>query len=148
MSYRIGEVAEMVGMTVEGLRYYERRGLVEPSRRASSGYRLYGQAQLDRLHFIKAAQEMGFSLDEIQDLLEIREGSGEACIEVRDRLQAKLETVHRRIELLQAMKVDLADALQRCQTQVDAGGSADECPVLDRLGSSAVAEAGDEPTPF
>lgn len=141
MSYRIGEVAEMVGMTVEGLRYYDRRGLVRPARRSSSGYRLYGDRQLDRLRFVKASQEMGFSLQEIDDLLEIRDGSNETCAAVHRRLQDKLRQVRRRIELLQAMEGDLSRALERCEEQI-ASGREDDCPVLDGLGDSAVVPAG------
>jgi len=138
MSYKIGEVAEMVGMTVEGLRYYNRRGLVRPARRTPSGYRLYGDRQLDRLRFVKASQEMGFSLEEIDELLEIRDGSDETCTAVQRRLEDKLDQVRRRLELLQAMEADLSLALERCEAQIAAGGG-DDCPVLHGLGESAVA---------
>jgi len=138
MSYKIGEVAEMIGMTVEGLRYYDRRDLVRPARRSSSGYRLYGDRQVDRLRFVKASQEMGPSLEEIGELLEIRDGSEETCTAVRRRLETKLDQVRRRLELLQAMETDLSRALERCEAQI-AEGRGDDCPVLDGLDESAVA---------
>ncbi|MFQ5742124.1 MAG: MerR family transcriptional regulator, partial [Acidobacteriota bacterium] len=121
MSYRIGEVASYVGMSVEGLRFYERRGLLRPARRAPSGYRLYGDAELERVRFVKAAQEMGFSLHEIEELLALRDAAGETCLAVRERLVAKLESVGRKIRLLRALEGDLRDSVHRCEEQIRRG---------------------------
>lgn len=136
MEYRIGEAARSVGLSVEGLRFYERRGLVRPARRTVSGYRLYGQRQVDSLRFIRAAQEMGFSLREIRDLLTLRDGTGadESCRSMRGRLNHKLDTVRRRLELLREFERDLVACIERCDAQIDAGDAAC-CPVLEDLGS-------------
>lgn len=134
MEYRIGEAARCVGMSVEGLRFYERRGLVRPARRTASGYRLYGEAQVDSLRFIRAAQEMGFSLREIQGLLTLREGTDDSCSSMRGQLQDKLETVQRRIELLREFEDDLVASIELCDAQIDTGDPG-SCPVLQDLGS-------------
>ena len=134
MAYRIGEVARRVGMTVEGLRFYERAGLVKPRRRTRGGYRLYSDEQIDTLRFVRAAQEMGFSLAEIRELLQLRRGTG-SCAAVRDRLLDKLGHVRQRIRLLRAFERQLDAAVARCERQL---GSHDEarCPVLEELGRS------------
>ena len=134
MEYRIGEAARCVGMSVEGLRFYERRGLVRPARRTASGYRLYGKAQVDALRFIRAAQEMGFSLREIQGLLTLREGTDDSCSSMRGQLQDKLETVQRRIELLREFEHDLVASIELCDAQIDTSDPG-SCPVLQDLGS-------------
>lgn len=139
MEYRIGEAARLVGMSVEGLRFYERRGLVRPARRATSGYRLYSQAQVDTLRFIRAAQEMGFSLREIQGLLTLRQGAESSCRSMRSQLHDKLATVQRRIELLREFERDLVASIALCDGQI----AADEtgcCPVLEDLGAGLVLE--------
>lgn len=143
MEYRIGEVAERVGMTAEGVRYYERRGLLPRPRRSSSGYRLYSDADLRRLAFIKAAQEMGFSLREVEELLALRGGDGGSCAAVRERLAAKLEEVRRRRRLLGALERDLKDGLRRCEDLLRAG-EPDSCPVLEELESGALAATLEE----
>lgn len=137
MEYQIGEAARSVGLSVEGLRFYERRGLIEPSRRSRSGYRLYGEREVERLRFIRAAQEMGFSLGEIRDLLALRDGTGpdDSCRSMRSRLGEKLETVRNRIDLLRHFEHDLTGAIKRCDAHLEAG-DASSCPVLDDLGAS------------
>lgn len=138
VGHRIGQVAKRVGMTVEGLRYYEKRGLLRPAERSRSGYRLYGESEIDRLRFIKAAQEMGFSLGEIEELLELRDGSDRSCGAMRQHLEAKLERVRHRIELLQAMEQDLEDAVARCDEELRLRGGR-RCPVLLELGARSLA---------
>ena len=135
MSYQIGEVAKRVGMTVEGLRFYERRGLVKPAGRSPSRYRLYGEEEIRTLRFVKATQEMGFSLREIEELLEIRQGKGDNCEAMRERLAEKLEDVRRRIKLLRTFGKDLEVGIARCDGEIRRGRK-DECPVLEELGSS------------
>ena len=143
MDYRIGQVARRVGMTVEGLRYYERRGLLRPASRSASGYRLYGESDVERLRFVRAAQEMGFTLSEITELLELRDGSDRSYRSMRDHLAARLEEVRHRIGLLRAMCADLEDALQRCDRQLERGGGT--CPVVEELGSRSAAALDDRP---
>ncbi len=134
MSYQIGEVAKRVGMTVEGLRFYERRGLIKPAARSTARYRLYGEREVQALLFVKAAQEMGFALREIEELLAIRQGKGDSCETMRDRLAGKLDGVRHKIKLLRRLEKDLVSGVKRCDEQIRKGRG-HECPVLDQLGS-------------
>jgi MerR family mercuric resistance operon transcriptional regulator len=108
---RIGEVAEATGISVEALRFYERRGLLGRPARTASGYRAYDEAVLERLAFIKRAQAIGFSLDEITDILEMR-GRGEApCLEVREAARRKLAELDLRLRDLRRYRNELARTL-------------------------------------
>lgn len=108
---RIGEVAEATGISVEALRFYERRGLLGRPARTASGYRAYDETVLERLAFIKRAQAIGFSLDEIADILEMR-GRGEApCLEVREAARHKLAELDVRLRELRRYRNELARTL-------------------------------------
>ncbi|HLL16295.1 MAG TPA: heavy metal-responsive transcriptional regulator [Pyrinomonadaceae bacterium] len=109
---RIGEVAEATGVSVEALRFYERRGLLGRPARTASGYRAYDGGVLERLAFIKRAQAIGFSLDEIAEILEMR-GRGEApCLEVREAARRKLAELDTRLRELRRYRNELARALE------------------------------------
>jgi DNA-binding transcriptional MerR regulator len=108
---RIGEVAEATGISVEALRFYERRGLLGRPARTASGYRAYDEAVLERLAFIKRAQAIGFSLDEITEILEMR-GRGQApCVEVREAARRKLAELDARLRELRRYRNELARTL-------------------------------------
>lgn len=108
---RIGEVAEASGMSVEALRFYERRGLLGRPARTASGYRAYDASVVERLAFIKRAQAVGFSLDEIAEILEMR-GRGEApCVEVREAARRKLAELDVRLRELRRYRTELARTL-------------------------------------
>jgi DNA-binding transcriptional MerR regulator len=108
---RIGEVAEAAGLSVEALRFYERRGLLGRPARTASGYRAYDEAVLERLAFIKRAQTIGFSLDEIAEILELR-GRGQApCLEVREAARRKLAELDARLRELRRYRNELARTL-------------------------------------
>lgn len=109
---RIGEVAEATGISVEALRFYERRGLLGRPARTASGYRVYDEGVLERLAFIKRAQSIGFSLDEITEILEMR-GRGEApCVEVREAARRKLAELDARLRELRRYRNELARTLE------------------------------------
>lgn len=109
---RIGEVAEATGISVEALRFYERRGLLGRPARTASGYRAYDEAVLERLAFIKRAQAIGFSLDEITEILEMR-GRGQApCVHVREAARRKLAELDERLRELRRYRNELARTLQ------------------------------------
>ena len=108
---RIGEVATATGMSVEALRFYERRGLLGRPARTASGYRAYDASVLERLAFIKRAQSIGFSLDEIAEILEMR-GQGVApCVEVREAARRKLAELDVRLRELRRYRNELARTL-------------------------------------
>ena len=87
---RIGEIAQSVGIGVETIRFYERKGLIREPPRRSSGYRQYEAGAVRRLRFIRRAKELGFTLAEIKGLLELRAGPGTHCEDIRIELDAKM----------------------------------------------------------
>ena len=130
----IGTLAKAVGINVQTVRYYERRGLLTPIDRRSSGYRLYGVGEERRLRFIRNAQALGFTLNEIAELLNLRVRSTSRCGEVQRKAQAKLRQVERKVKDLQA----LARSLQRLIRNCRAGQPSDHCPILTSLEQEAV----------
>jgi Hg(II)-responsive transcriptional regulator len=114
---------------VETLRYYEREGLVKEPPRRVSGYRQYPEDVLKRIHFIKRAQELGFSLKEIAELLALRVDPQTPSIEVKRRAEAKLVDIERKVEELLRMKRALEQITQLCTGQ----GPISKCPILDVL---------------
>lgn len=126
---RIGQVAAAAGVNVQTLRYYERRGLLTAVTRRPSGYRAYSVETIGLIRFIKRAQELGFTLDEIADLLALRENSQARCSEVRHRTRVKIDEIDRRIDHLTAMKRALAELLSSCTSNA----SIRSCPIIEAL---------------
>lgn len=127
----IGKLAREVGLGVETLRYYERRGLIEPQCRTDSGYRLYRVGTSQRLRFIRRAQALGFSLDEVMELLSLSDRPRESAAEVKRLTQAKIADIEARIRDLERMKSALSDLDARCPGHA---GTTAECPILAALG--------------
>ncbi len=126
---RIGEVARTVGVPVQTVRYYERRGLCPPEGRTSSGYRRYTEATVARLNFIRHAKELGFTLREIGELLDLRLHSEDACARVEQRVEEKIDLVTRRIRDLTRLRKTLEGMAESCRKQELTG----ECPILEAL---------------
>lgn len=125
----IGQVAKGGGVNVETIRYYERQGLIPPPPRRESGYRQYPEDTVNRVRFIKRAQELGFSLKEISDLLSLRVVPGVNCSEVKRRAEAKIANIEEKIFTLQGMKQALAKLATTCSGR----GPTSECPILETL---------------
>src|SRR5881628_277189 len=104
MALSTSQVARAAGVNIQTLRYYERRGLLVAPRRSDSGYRQYAEDAVGRLRFIKHAQELGFSLREIQELLGLRVRHGAACDAVERKTRQKIEVVQQKIRDLQRMR--------------------------------------------
>jgi MerR family transcriptional regulator, mercuric resistance operon regulatory protein len=126
----IGRLARAAGAHVETIRYYQRRGLLESPRRPPGGVRRYGDAALARLRFIKRAQAIGFTLEEIRELLRLERAPG--CREARTLAAVKLAAVRARIADLEGMR----SALERLVAQCDSG-RARSCPIIDSLADRA-----------
>lgn len=126
---RTGELAAQAGVNVQTLRYYERRGLLKEPKRRSSGYRDYPADAVQLIRFIKRAQELGFTLTEIEDLLRLRNDQETACSEVRIAAEAKIEDMEQKIRHLRAMKRALGVLAASCATE----GSIRHCPILEAL---------------
>jgi MerR family mercuric resistance operon transcriptional regulator len=132
-SLTCGQLAKSAGVNVETLRYYERRGLMPKPARASSGYRLYTSDAVRRLRFIKRAQALGFTLDEIRELLDLRVRRGASqCANIRQRASAKAGEVEAKLKSLRRIK----RAFERLVASCDGKGPADACPILDALEES------------
>ncbi|HZF39749.1 MAG TPA: heavy metal-responsive transcriptional regulator [Blastocatellia bacterium] len=127
-AFHIGEVATRSGVSIDTIRYYERRRLLPRAERSRGGFRLYGPEAVERLRFIKQAQEIGFSLDEIGDLLAT--GGAAECRKVRDLLSAKLEEVDARIQAMRKFRRSLANHLAACESELKERGNAARCPVV------------------
>ncbi len=126
---RIGEVAARAGVNAQTLRYYERRGILRKPDRRASGYREYGPETVRVVRFVKRAQELGFTLEEIEDLLRLRGDRRASCADVRSRTKAKLRDIEGRIESLRAMAGALETLLKTCTRDA----SSRECPILECL---------------
>jgi Hg(II)-responsive transcriptional regulator len=129
MPLTISKVATAADVNVQTIRYYERRGLVPPPRRTPSGYRQYTDDAVARLRFIKHAQELGFSLQEIQELLGLRVRHGAACHAVERKTKQKIDVVQQRIRDLQRMKRTLERLAAACAVRRPTA----ECPILEVL---------------
>jgi MerR family mercuric resistance operon transcriptional regulator len=128
-SLTIGRLAKQAGVNLETVRFYERRGLLPRPPRSSSGYRLFPAEAARRLRFIRRAQELGFSLKEIGDLLSLRVSRRTTKAAIRARAEAKIADIEARIRSLESMKKTLRKLTNAC-----AGcGPVAECPILDSL---------------
>ncbi|MBI3958597.1 MAG: MerR family DNA-binding protein [Chloroflexi bacterium] len=134
----IGRVAKQADVHIETIRYYEHRGLLPEPPRTESGYRLYDGESVTRLRFIKEAQALGFSLEEIQGLLALRVDKETSCVEVRSRAERKAADIEAKIRSLQAMR----DALQEMIAACERGGPTGECPFLETLERNAREKKG------
>ena len=125
---RIGEVALRSGVSIDTVRYYERRRLLPAARRTQGGFRLFTPETVERVQFIKQAQELGFSLDEIGEILTT--GGVSECRRVRDHLKVKLSEVDSRIRLMQDFRKTLARHLAACERELSRHADEAVCPVL------------------
>ena len=126
---RTAEVAERAGVNVETLRFYERKGILPAPPRRASGYRDYPPETVERVRFIKRAQELGFSLREVQELLELRQTGRAKAGRVRKVAETKLEEIEHKIRDLEAMKQSLSDLLCACNGRTTVAA----CPIIESL---------------
>ena len=112
-SLRIGEVAKLSGIGIEALRFYERSGLLGRPGRTDSGYRMYDAAVLQRLDFIKRAQVLGFSLDEIKRIIADKQAGKSPCREVREIVRQRLEELDERMKEMRRYRRELGTALAK-----------------------------------
>lgn len=123
----ISRAAEAAGVNVETLRYYQRRGFIRQPPKPTRGYRVYPAETVDRIRFIKRAQELGFTLTEIKNLLALGDGH---CHETRELAERKLALIRGRVRDLKAMERVLDGLVRACGRHGDDPG----CPLIDTLG--------------
>jgi MerR family mercuric resistance operon transcriptional regulator len=136
-SMTVGQVARLAGVGVETVRFYEKNGLLEEPSRRASGYRQYDGGTVSRLRFIRRAKELGFSLNEIKELLSLR-CSERPCNDVRARAEAKIGEIEAKVAMLLRMK----DVLGRLATSCCEQGDKSRCPILETLDGHEAAATG------
>ncbi len=124
----IGTLARQTDCTVETIRYYEHIGVLPPPARSSGGQRRYTINHLKRLNFVRHARALGFTLNEVQDLLRLVDGADYTCAEVEALTLAHLDDVRRKIAGLRKLERVLKDMASQCD-----GGTVPDCPVIDAL---------------
>ncbi len=124
-----GELAKRCQINIETVRYYEQRGLIPKPLRSPANYRLYPPDSVRRVRFIKGAQDLGFTLKEIVELLSLRVSPRADCTHVRQRARAKITDIDEKILTLQAMREALSRLMKRCRDR----GPITECPILDAM---------------
>jgi len=128
-SYKIGKTAKLAGVNKTTIRYYERRNLISKPDRMDSGYRLFSQRHIDQIRFIKRAQELGFTLSEIKNLLNVKMDEETNCSEVKREAEQKYQDVVSKIEDLQRIKKTLINLIDSCS----GSGPIGDCLILEAL---------------
>ena len=135
---KVGEVAKKSGVNVQTLHYYERVGILKPKTRLDSGYRVYDDTAVRIIQFIKHAQELGFSLDEIQELLSLRADKKSKCRPVQASAIRHLNDVEKKIAKLKVIQQTLQSLITDCKkNKTDS-----ECPLLNCLDSEGLGRKG------
>jgi DNA-binding transcriptional MerR regulator len=133
---RIGDLARETDTRVETIRWYEKAGLLPQPARSSGNYRVYGQAELGRLSFIRRARDLGFSLDQVRALLELASNKEGACDSVHENARTHIAAIDRKITDLSALRQELSKMSAACER-----GRVAECRILDVL-APAVSSIG------
>jgi MerR family transcriptional regulator, copper efflux regulator len=131
----IGEAAKRAGVSVDTIRFYQKLGLITGATRSPAGYRLFDGDQIHDLAFVRHAQELGFSLNEVKELLALRQ-KPHACSEVQSMLKGKLVDVREKIKSLTRLEAELGEALRNCNRELRSNREVrhdDCCPLLTRL---------------
>ena len=129
----IGDAARVSGVTAKMIRHYESIGLVPAARRTNAGYRLYGEQDVQVLQFIHRGRALGFSLDQIRNLLALWEDKGRSSADVRALAQMHIDELDRKIAEMAAMRRTLASLAASCH-----GDARSACPILDDLAAHPI----------
>jgi DNA-binding transcriptional MerR regulator len=133
----IGTAAKQTGLSIDAIRFYQKSGLLKPPARTAGGYRVFTTTEIAQLEFIARAQDLGFSLAEIKELVSLRNENGRACPEVRSLIHHKLQNVREKIAALKQLESELVRGLRLCDRAVK-GRTATErgCPVIEEIATS------------
>jgi DNA-binding transcriptional MerR regulator len=143
---KIGQVANETGLSIDTIRFYEKQGLLKRSPRTEGGFRLFGTGEIETLKFVRKAQELGFSLNQIRELLILRADHVPACSHVKELLDQKLTAVAQKITELRSLELTLRRALRKCKRELTTTvpGHENGCPVLEAITRAARREAKHE----
>ena len=125
----IGKLAKKANVSIDSIRFYERRGLLAEPTRTESNYRRYPLEAAARLRFIKKAQNLGFSLDEIKGLMDLQHDPAASKADVKERTEEKIRTIQEKIQDL----ARILSVLEQLNESCDGHGSIEECPILEAL---------------
>lgn len=126
---KIGVIAKKTGLSVQALRYYQQRGLISPKQQLESGYRLFDLSVIPRILFIQRCQNIGFTLDEVLELLNLQSESDVSARAVKERVELKMGLIEEKITELQGLHSSLAQLSKSCTGE----GSITECPIIQEL---------------
>lgn len=131
---QIGKVSAQTGLSIDAIRFYEKQRLLDRPARSEGGFRLFNREDIQRIRFIRRAQQLGFSLPEIRELL-VLQREGESCSHVRSLLEAKLAVIRSKIRALKILEQELATSLNKCDRKLKTSGDLHEsdCPVLHEI---------------
>jgi len=130
--FQIGELARRTALSIDAIRFYERRKLLPPASRTAGRFRLYTSDDIERLQFVQRMQCLGFSLEEIKELMRIRADKAHPCASVRQFLKTKLADVMVKIRELRQLEAELKTDLSKCNRVLrQQRGKACACPVLE-----------------
>lgn len=135
--YTVGQLAKASQTKTVTIRYYERQGLMRDPPRSSSGYRLYSNADLHRLLFIRRSRHLGFSLDSVRELLELADQTDAPCADVDAKVLEHLRDVRERLTQLRALEQEL----QRLSACCEGGGVIGNCRIIETLSGESLATA-------
>jgi len=141
MSMTIGQIAKQTGLSVEAIRYYEKEALITPPARSSAGYRIYPPEVVKRVHFIKQAKAVGFSLKEIRELLSLKASESTCCGDIRNVTLEKIAQIENKISELETMRNLLSNLATRCENE--SASNLSDCPILDSLDRELVTTTHD-----
>ena len=141
--YTIGQLAREAGVPASTVRYYERSRLFQPDGRTEGNYRIYGPKALERLRFIRAAQAIGLTLEDITTLLDFRDGRTAPCKEVQSLIEERLSELKKRLEQLQHVEAILRSSLRKCRRTERSG----RCQVIETLKVAASSPSPRVPRP-
>ena len=127
-TFTIGQLAQNTGTKAETIRYYEKIGLLEAPARSEGNYRKYGASDQGRLSFVRRARELGFSIDQIRELIAFAEHGEHECSSVDDVVRLHITDINKKIRDLQALQIELKRMIGNCP-----GGRVSECRVLEAL---------------
>lgn len=131
--YSPGELAELVGVSTDTLRHYERKGVLSPPRRGPNGYRQYTPESVERLQLVRRAMAVGFTLDELAKFLKEKERGGSPCASVRELASTKLAEVEERIRELKTLRSELKDTLHDWDGRLANRQNGERANLLDHL---------------
>jgi DNA-binding transcriptional MerR regulator len=140
---QIGQVSGRTGVSIDAIRFYEKQRLLESPARTEGGFRLFRAGDISRIRFIRRAQQLGFSLPEIRELMVLQREGEETCSHVRDLLRGKISAIRQKIRELSTLEAELATSLRKCERKLrqTTGSHGECCPVLEEMANRASHES-------